>query len=224
MLEACRRPHVRDLMLLAIGTGGRISSLGSLKVEQVHLDLGVIDLYGVGIETNKRKPIVPISGPLHSMLDRLIGASKTGYLIEFGGKKSVEGRNYTQVIHRAAKRSSIPNDKLARVNWYSFRHTLADFLDEHVSGAAISSVLGHFEIAGRDRRKLFDAGSPTTELYKRRKLSPVLEVVEALDEHWWPAIQPHTSIKVEKIGSAPDLLKCAEVEEEKICFKSNRFN
>ncbi|MEP1832050.1 MAG: hypothetical protein ABJL57_00025, partial [Hyphomonas sp.] len=70
------------------------------------------------------------------------------------------------------------------------RRTFADWLDERVSDAAISAVMGHFEISSRTRRQLFETGSPTTDLYKRRKLGPVLEVATVLDEEWWPSIQP----------------------------------
>jgi hypothetical protein len=80
------------------------------------------------------------------------------------------------------------------VNWYSIRRTFADWLDERVSDAAISAVMGHFEISARTRRQLFENGSPTTDLYKRRKLGPVLEVAVALDREWWPSIQPYTKI------------------------------
>jgi hypothetical protein len=41
---------------------------------------------------------------------------------------------------------------------------------------------------------LFEAGSPTTDLYKRRKLGPVMEVGEALEREWWPSIQPFTGV------------------------------
>ena len=33
-----------------------------------------------------------------------------------------------------------------------------------------------------------------TEIYKRRKLGPVLEVADALEREWWPSIQPFTRI------------------------------
>jgi hypothetical protein len=63
-----------------------------------------------------------------------------------------------------------------------------------VSDAAISAVMGHFEISSRTRRQLFEAGSPPTDLYKRRKLGPVMEVAEALEREWWPSIQPFTGV------------------------------
>ena len=79
-------------------------------------------------------------------------------------------------------------------NWYSIRRTFADWLDERVSDAAISAVMGHFEISKKTRNQIFDAGSPMTEIYKRRKLGPVLEVADVLEREWWPSIQPFTSV------------------------------
>lgn len=33
-----------------------------------------------------------------------------------------------------------------------------------------------------------------TDIYKRRKLGPVLEVAEVFEREWWPSIQPFTSV------------------------------
>lgn len=101
------------------------------------------------------------------------------------------------MIQRLVKRSGIDQDLKANeigANWYSIRRTFADWLDERVSDAAISAVMGHFDISARTRRQLFDAGSPTTDLYKSTKLSPVLEVADVLEREWWPSIQPFTSV------------------------------
>jgi len=81
-------------------------------------------------------------------------------------------------------------------NWNSIRRTFADVLDEHASDADISAVLGHFAISCKTRRQLFEAGSPTTDIYKRRKLAPVLRIGEVLDREWWPRIQPYTSVNL----------------------------
>lgn len=101
------------------------------------------------------------------------------------------------MIQRLVKRSGIDKDlKSGQVgaNWYSIRRTFADWLDERVSDAAISAVMGHFDISTRTRQQLFDTGSPTTNLYKSMKLSPVLEVADVLERDWWPSIQPFTSV------------------------------
>lgn len=210
IIEAVRRPHIMDLLLLDLGCGGRIGAVADIKGKKVRLDLDVIDLLGEGfVETNRRKetPIVPVTGPMGRILERLIAMHGDKYLIREAGDPIAEGaRNWTQIIQRLVARAKKlrtpdqvkrkllePTDQ-GNVNWYSFRRTFADWLDERVSDAAISAVMGHFEISSRTRRQLFESGSPTTDLYKRRKLGPVLEVAAVLDEEWWPSIQPFTSV------------------------------
>lgn len=203
LIEACRRPHMRDLLLLVVGCGGRIGAVADMTGAQVRLDLGVIDLLGDGsIDNNKRRPIVPMTGPMSRILQRLIEEHGDGYLLHEKNKPIADGaRNWTQMIQRLVARAGIDDglsDTDTRANWYSIRRTFADWLDERVNDAAISAVMGHFEISNRTRRQLFDAGSPTTDLYKRRKLGPVLEVADILEKEWWPSIQPHTSVLLAK--------------------------
>tara|TARA_R110002124_G_scaffold69504_16_gene186897 strand:- start:844 stop:2100 length:1257 start_codon:yes stop_codon:yes gene_type:complete len=201
LIEACRRPHMLDLLLLDLGCGGRIGAVADIKGKKVRLDLGVIDLLGEGfIDKNRRKktPIVPVTGPMARILARLMDAYGDDFLIRSSNKPlAVGSRNWTQMIQRLVERSGIDKDlKVGEVpaNWYSIRRTFADWLDERVSDAAISAVMGHFDISARTRRQLFDAGSPTTDLYKSTKLHPVLEVADVLEREWWPSIQPFTSV------------------------------
>lgn len=201
LIEACRRPHMRDLFILDLGCGGRIGAVADMRGEFVYPDLGVIDLLGYGsIDNNKRRPIVPITGPMGRILDRLIAEHQSGYLIQASGEPLATGaRNWTQMIQRLVARAKI-DDNLkpgeTRANWYSIRRTFADWLDERVSDAAISAVMGHFQVSSKTRRQIFEPGSPMTDIYKRRKLGPVLEVVEVLDREWWPSIQPFTSVNL----------------------------
>jgi hypothetical protein len=107
------------------------------------------------------------------ILERLIAAHGDDYLIREAGDPIAEGaRNWTQIIQRLvdrAKKSRTPDQVRRRllestdqgnVNWYSIRRTFADWLDERVSDAAISAVMGHFEISARTRRQLFENGAP----------------------------------------------------------------
>ncbi|HBB82562.1 MAG TPA: hypothetical protein DC031_04635 [Sulfitobacter sp.] len=157
-----------DLPLLDIGCGGRIGAVADMTGAKVRLDLGVIDLLGEGfVETNKRKrtPIIPVTGPMGRILTRMIAVNGNGFLVqESGGPISKGARNFTQIIQRLVKRahSYRTSDQVKRkvlepteqgnVNWYSIRRTFADWLDERVSDAAISAVMGHFEISSRTRR------------------------------------------------------------------------
>lgn len=208
LIETCQRPHLLDLLLLDLGCGGRIGSVADMRGAHVYPELGVIDLLGYGsIDSNKRKPIVPISGPMGRILRRLMAEHGDGYLLHAGGKPLAEGaRNWTQMMQRLVSRSGIDRDRRQgqpAANWHSIRRTFADFLDEHASDADISAVMGHFEITGKTRRRLFEAGSPTTDVYKRRKLAPVLRIGEILDREWWPRIQPHTSVNLGPVADPP---------------------
>ena len=126
------------------------------------------------------------------VLDRLIARHGAGHLINAGGRPLATGsRNWTQMIHRVVARAGIdkglkPGETGA--NWYSIRHTFGDFLAGRVPDFAISSVMGHTSITNADRDRLFAKGSPTTEIYKRRQLRPVLDVADALEADWWPEI------------------------------------
>lgn len=208
LINACRRPHVLDMLLLDIGCAGRIGAVGSLTAQNIHFDLGVIDLLDAGeIESNKRKPIVPISGPMKDILRRLTEAHPSGPLLGTRSKT-----NYTQIIQRLVSRAGIDEDLRPgspRANWYSIRRTMADWLDERVSNAALSSVMGHLDISRQDRSRLFDRGSPMTDIYKRRKLGPVLEVQAVMDEEFWPALQQFTTIGL----SATDAAKTTDAAD-----------
>ena len=214
LIEACRRPHLLDLLLLDLGCGGRIGAVVDLKGEFVYPELGVIDLLGSGVESNKRKPIVPITGPMGGVLERLLARHGEDYLIRAGSKPlAVGARNWTQMIQRLVERAGIDKNlesDATKANWYSIRRTFADWLDERVSDAAISAVMGHLDISKRSRSQLFNVGSPMTDIYKRRKLGPVLEVAEVLEREWWPSIQPFTSVDLRSNGVR---LMCTDANE-----------
>ena len=142
LIEACRRPHIQDLFLLAVGCGGRIGAVVDMTGKKVRLDLGVIDLLGKGFSEDnrrKKKPIVPATGPMGRILERLVAAHGDGSLLhDASGPMANGARNFTQIIQRLvarAKKGRAPNQverKLLEpteeggVNWYSIRRTYAD--------------------------------------------------------------------------------------------------
>lgn len=94
LIEACRRPHILELLLLDIGCGGRIGAVANMTGKKVRLDLGVIDLLGEGfVENNRRKqtPIIPVTGPMGRILSKLIASHDDGYLIHEAGQAIAEG-------------------------------------------------------------------------------------------------------------------------------------
>ncbi|WP_156429125.1 site-specific integrase [Paracoccus aminovorans] len=118
--------------------------------------------------------------------------SMGGYLPRAGGARLAEDScNWTQMIHRLVVRAGV-DDGLAKgqtgANCYSIRHTFGDFLAGRVPDFAISAVMGHTSITMSERDRLFARGSPTTEIYKRRQLQPVLDVGQAPEAEWWPEI------------------------------------
>jgi hypothetical protein len=193
MAAASTNRHILQLFLLELGCGGRISAVISLNEEIVHSSLGVINLLHRGeLETNKRKPIVPITGPMPWVIGECMAGKKPGLpLIRYHGKGI--GSNPTQIILRLAE-ALIPDKKAGRgLNWYSIRRFLFDFLDGRVSDKALVMFAGHDSLLTREKEKVFDEASPTTEIYKRRKLSFAYEVGKVLEEQWWPEIQKHCS-------------------------------
>jgi hypothetical protein len=133
LIEACRRPHTRDLFLW---------------------DLGVTDFPGYGsTDTNKRRPIVPISDPVGRIPMRPIAAHGNVFPIQAVVEPLVVGaRNRTQVIQRIVKRAGIDEKRKpgqAATNRVSIRRTFADFLDEHASDADLSAVSGTLTSPGR---------------------------------------------------------------------------
>lgn len=193
LIDAAEREHVRDLLILTLGTGARVGSICDIEGAYVHADLGVINLMRWGeVQSNKRKPIVPISGPMRPVLDSLIARRGQGYLLRSSGTPMAEGsKNSTQIIHRMVRRAGIDDGSpvgQTRANRCSIRHTFGDFLAGRVPDFAISSVMGHTSISTPDRDRLFARGSPTTEIYKRRQLQAVRDVGQVLEAECWPEI------------------------------------
>lgn len=98
---------------------------------------------------------MPITGPMSRILARLNVELGDDYLIRAGNEPLALGATtWTQMIQRIVSRAKIDEHLragAARANWYSIRRRFADWLDERVSDAAISAVMGHFEISARNR-------------------------------------------------------------------------
>jgi integrase len=74
-------PDLADFILLAYYTGARRRSIEQLRVTQVDLRRGTINLNPAGRPvTVKRRPIVPIFPELREVLERRIAASGDGFL------------------------------------------------------------------------------------------------------------------------------------------------
>lgn len=199
--------HILQLMLLELGCGGRISAIAALNEENLHRDLDVINLLSRGeIDSNKRKPIVPITGPMPWVIDECLRDKRPGApLIRYRDRGI--GSNPTQIIFRLVQ-ALYPEDEERRkgLNWYSIRRFLFDWLDGRVSDKALIMFAGHDSLLAREKKKIFDDSSPTTDIYRRRKLAFVYQVAKTLERDWWPEIQRHCKFDL-KLPEAPTARK-----------------
>lgn len=126
------------------------------------------------LQSNKRKPIVPLSGPMNPVLDRLLAQHEGRYFLRAEGRPLAEGsRNWTQMIHRLVARAGI-DDGLAKgqagVISCSIRHTFGDFFSARVLDFSIPAVLGHTLIIMSERDRLLARGSLSSEIHECTQL------------------------------------------------------
>lgn len=109
-----RMPRIARYMWLLMETGARSEALRKLQWTQVDFSLRLIRLNPHGRnQTNKRRPIIPITDDLLPVLERAYEERQGDFVLDHGGqiKKSVE---------RFSERH-----KLVGVTAHTFRHTLA---------------------------------------------------------------------------------------------------
>lgn len=137
LLAECHKPHLRRFILISLHTLQRPGAVLGLRAEQVDLSRRRIDFAPPGwIQTAKRRPVVPITTTLLSVLEEAMAESISGYVIEHIGRpvQSVKG-SFGKACERAG---------LNRVTPYVLRHTGATLL----AGAGVplwqvSGMLGH---------------------------------------------------------------------------------
>ncbi len=109
-----RLDRISRYMWLLMETGARSEALRTLKWDQVDMKRKLIHLNPWGRnQTNKRRPIVPISDDLFPILERAFAEKQKDYVLDHGGqiRKSME---------RFCERH-----RLHGVTAHTFRHTLA---------------------------------------------------------------------------------------------------
>lgn len=207
MAAVSEHMHILQLLLIELGCGGRIGAITKLNEKNLHRDLRVINLLSCGeIESNKRKPIIPITGPMPWVIDECLRDKKPGApLIRYRDRGI--GSNPTQIILRLVK-ALYPDDEEQRkgLNWYSIHRFLFDRLDGRVPGRALIMFAGHDSLLAREKEKIFDDASPTADIYRRRKLAFAYQVPKVLEGDWWPAIQKHCEFDL-KLPEAPKARK-----------------
>lgn len=192
MIDACEFDHHLAMMLIELGSGVRSGSIIDLTIPQIWWHLDAINMQVPGTpQTAKFRPVVPVSGPLWWVVPKAcMSAGHDKRVIHFRSQ-GLTGKNGTQIIFRIAKRAL--GDAADGVNWYSFRHTLIDFLELRVPARSLSMLAGHIgALDSRERLSMSrDDGSKMTRLYQRRKLEYLEPIRSALDEEWWPEIQKY---------------------------------
>jgi integrase len=96
LLDACKSPHVRVFVALAVYTGARKGSILALTWDQVDLQRGMIDFQEPGRRlTAKRRATVPMTDDLAAILTEAHKARQTPYVVEYGGKPVPHGLRWS---------------------------------------------------------------------------------------------------------------------------------
>ncbi len=162
LLDACELPHLRLFVLLALHTLQRPGAVLRLRCSQVDLDANRIDFLPSGErQTNKRRPVVPISATLRPALEAAVANSQSGFVVEYrGGPVGDLGKSLISACKQAGIEPIIP---------YTLRHTGATLLAaKGVPLRQIAGMLGHSQ-------------ARTTELYAKHSPDFMGDAVAALD-------------------------------------------
>lgn len=163
LYRECRESHLQLFVLTAIHTLQRPGAILGLRTGQVDLVQRKIDfLPAESVQSRKRKPVVPITESLHRPLEKAIGESRSGYVIEFKGKPI---KSIRRSFNNARARAGLGPD----VSPYTLRHTGATLLASvGVELRQIAGMLGHSELK-------------TTEIYAKHAPEFLGGAREALD-------------------------------------------
>lgn len=169
LLAACEQPHLYRFVLLAAHTLQRPSAILGLRVEQVDLVWNRINfLPPGGVQSNKRRPIVPITSALRPMLEQAIAESEAGFVIEYRGQpvRKIK-RAFASAVHRAGLPEGTPG---------ILRHTGATLLAAAgVPLREISGMLGH------------TTSQITEAVYAKRRPEFLREASSKLDQLFSPS-------------------------------------
>ena len=162
LLAACEPSHLKLYVMLALHTLQRPIAIMSLRNEQVDLERGRIDfLPPGGVQSNKRRPVVPITPSLRPELQQAILGSQSGYVVEYKGRpvRSVK-RSFAAACEAAG---------LANVTPYALRHTGATLMAASgVPLRQIAGMLGHTE-------------ARTTEIYAKHHPDFLQDAANAIE-------------------------------------------
>lgn len=127
-LVAKARGHLKDLILTALHTGGRLSEVLSLKRQDIDLDTGVLYFDQTNTK-NARQREIPIDPELREVLAarlkvRSIHDRGDGYLFTWGGKAMSSVKTG---FMKARNDAGLPGRGADKVTFHTLRHTFASW-------------------------------------------------------------------------------------------------
>ena len=168
LIDACKMPHVRLFVILAVTTGARSSAICQLLWAKVNFEAGTIDLRStekinpLAKRSQKGRGFVPMTGEARGALLYAKAGALTDYVMEWDGASVKKVRKAFMAAVKAAG--------LEGVTPHVLRHTVATWLDEDgIPMERISKMLGH-----RDRRT-------TERFYAKPGVAVLRPAAEAID-------------------------------------------
>lgn len=168
LLDACRTPHVRLFVILAITTAGRSAALCQLTWRRVDFEAGTIDLRtGAAVNpltkaASKGRSIVPMAAEARAALSEARKGALSDFVIEWDGEPVRKVRKAFMAAVAAAK--------LQDVTPHTLRHTCATWLDEgSIPMERIARYAGHKD--ARTTSRIY--AKPSVEV-----LRPSAEVID----------------------------------------------
>jgi len=162
LIAACRAPHVRLFVVLALTTAARKAALLGLTWNRVDLERGVVRLApGTGEGGRKGRATVPLHDLARPHLLEARRGALTGHVIEHGGKPLTSIR---KGFENACARANLPG-----VTPHVLRHTAAVWMAEAgVPMSEIAQYLGH-----SDERTTYRVYARFSPDYLRRAASAI---------------------------------------------------
>lgn len=204
LIDACEAWHLRLFVMLALHTLQRPIGIFSLRVEQVDLRWGRIDFLPSGaVQSNKRRPVVPITPSLRPYLETAIESSEQGYVVEYLGRPVCSVK--------AAFASACRRSGLKDVTPYTLRHTGATLMAAAgVPMRQIAGMLGHAE-------------QRTTELYAKHHPDFLRDAASTLERLFGDTANAGTQGPGPNDASGNETMSGVALEHQRAVLAPTRF-
>lgn len=136
LYQGAKLNHVKLFLILALGTGARVTALLELTWDRVDFERGLITLSKGDDPVNKRRATIPMNERVKSELQNAHKCRTCEYVIEHGSQQI---KSIKRGVKLAADRAG-----LVGVSPHVLRHTAAVWMAERkISMAEIAQYLGH---------------------------------------------------------------------------------